>query len=855
MNVLNQRLSNGVELAVRETHSVDLVSIQCWVGVGSLDEAPDERGMSHLLEHMLFKGTAKRGVGEIAKTVEMLGGDINAYTSFDRTVYYLTLSPKYLEQGLEILSDAIYQSAFDPDELAREKEVVLEEIKRSYDDPSFLLGRKSFAHVFAGCEAERPIFGSEESVKAFSRDSILAFYRRWYQPNNLSVVIVGAVATDDAKRHAETHFGIKRPAFPIERNAIVTTPLEGVTVELLFGDYQQARLELSFQGPSYLNEDSVHLDLAAFAMGSGDASRLHQKIKDELNLASAIGTSCYTPSFSGVFNVGAFPVLEKFCASVEAIAEEVFRFKYLQPMNEIELERARANTKADYWFQEETIEGQARSLGFGLTTPYKHKYDDVYLAMINSVSLVDTDRAVKRWLNEDRVVITALLPNGTALTKDEILAAYLRGVRHIKSGLSPAAIAKKTDDQLLQSEEILPGVTLAYRQLPGSRFFTLSMAKAGGLRAENASNAGIYSATSMMLCKASASYPYEELLDLIERTGANFDGFSGKDSIGLRMQCLSEHAEKLADPFFSCFFEPVFPEQQWRANKMEILDDIRTSDDHPASVCYRELQNLIFGSHPYHFPSHGKHETVATFTTETLAKHFNAVRDEGPWAIGCVSGMPYIEVKELLLKHLGEWSLKPGDGSFASDKLASFQAKAEHRIISKKREQTHIALAVRGLSWSDKDRYALDLLASIVSGQGGRLFINLRDKESLAYTVTSLCSFGVHPGLFGAYLACAPEKAEKAEKALRNELFNILQDPPSEEEITRAKNGVEGAHASEMQRSSNQAMNMSLMQLYGVGYDELTRYTKAIDAVQRVDLIRVAKRLLKDEHLVTVRVG
>ena len=147
------------------------------------------------------------------------------------------------------------------------------------------------------------------------------------------------------------------------------------------------------------------------------------------------------------------------------------------------------------------------------------------------------------------------------------------------------------------------------------------------------------------------------------------------------------------------------------------------------------------------------------------------------------------------------------------------------------------------------------MLGSLISGQGGRLFVNLRDRESLAYTVSSLCSFGVHPSLFGAYMACAPEKAERAEEALRSELFNILVDPPSEEEIRRAKNGIAGSHASEMQRSSNQAMNMALMDLYGVGYDELVRYTGIIDSITREDLIRVAKRVLNDSGLVCVRVG
>ena len=186
---MRDRLANGLEYVISPRAGANVVSIQCIVWAGSLDERKNERGVAHFLEHMLFKGTEKRGVGQIASLVEGAGGDINAYTTFDKTVFYLTMPSSQAELGFDILSDAIFNSSFDAAEFAREREVILEEIKRGNDDPGAQMGRKIFSTIYAGSEAGRPVIGFSEEVKNFSRETLVGFWQQWYRPENMSLVV------------------------------------------------------------------------------------------------------------------------------------------------------------------------------------------------------------------------------------------------------------------------------------------------------------------------------------------------------------------------------------------------------------------------------------------------------------------------------------------------------------------------------------------------------------------------------------------------------------------------------------------------------------------------------------------
>ena len=190
---MRYQLANGLTVIFERQSAAPVAAMQVWVKAGSADESREEAGLAHLHEHMLFKGTTRRAMGEIAREVEALGGDINAWTSFDQTVYHLVLASAHFAQGLDILADAVRCSAFDEGELAREIEVVVEEIKRSEDLPSRRVSRAMFETAYLAHPYRWPVLGTAESVRSFTREKMLSFFGKHYSPENLLVVLVGDV--------------------------------------------------------------------------------------------------------------------------------------------------------------------------------------------------------------------------------------------------------------------------------------------------------------------------------------------------------------------------------------------------------------------------------------------------------------------------------------------------------------------------------------------------------------------------------------------------------------------------------------------------------------------------------------
>lgn len=866
MDLVQETFPNGVTVVAKANHFVPTVAIQAWVGVGSLHEGPNERGMAHYIEHMLFKGTKKRAVGEIAETVEAAGGEINAYTTFDHTVFHLTLAGPHAAVGLDLLYDAFANSTFDPAEFDREKEVILEEIKRSADSPGAKVGRRVFELAFAGTEAGRPIIGSEASVGGFKRDELYAFYKRWYQPDNVTVVIVGDMDPHEMVGRVRDSFGSlpRGPVTPKQKFQVPprAVPAEGTppVVSILKGDFQQPRLEIVFPAPSMEDLDSTGLDLAAFALGTGEMGRLSRRLRDAEGIVNSVGASVYSPLFGGVFEMSALTTEDRLLDAISGLAREVVILREREPVTGEELSRARANLKADRIYRDETVDGQARTLGFGMMTPQGVTYDDVYATQVNTLPDTTVAGALTRWLAPERATIVLLVNETSKLTEKDVQAAYQQGVAAGRKTANGTAKLRKSRGETTRPAaevmDLMPGIRFIYRQNPNVGLFTVTLATEGGLRAETKETAGIHNALSAMLGTASQGVSFEALMSAVEGMGANLQGFSGKDSVGFHVQCLVEDTAPTLELLRGCLMEPVFPEEQWTSLRREIEQSLTAQNDSPAGICVRRFQEMLFGDHPYRYPLVGTEESVAKFTPEDLLNRYGQMRDSGPWTVSVAGPGSVDEAAEMIKGALEGFKPKAAKRHFASEALVDAAGwNGGSKRVTKDREQSHIVYGFRGLAWDDKDRPALDVLVNVLGGHGGRLFKELRDKDSLAYTVSPMLSYGVHPGIVGSYIACAPSKAERALASLKHEMLKLLDAPPSDAELERARSYIIGTHDMGLQKSDAQTSTMALMELYGYGYDDFLLYPKRIEKVTTAQVLAVARRLFDPAKAAEVIVG
>ncbi|MBC7530332.1 MAG: insulinase family protein [Oligoflexus sp.] len=850
--MLRKHLDNGLDVCIQESSFSKMFALQCWINVGSIHEVSGEEGMSHCLEHMLFKGTRKFAVGELSRRVEFLGGEMNAYTSFDHTVFYLTLPSMHAAEAVELLAEAIFHSTFDADELAREKEVILEEMKRGEDSPSHALGRKIFETIYAGTPAAQPIIGYEKNIHAFTRDDVKRFHKKWYQPVNMKLIGVGDVKPAQLMKQVETHFGVEPnlTRYP-DHNLQVKAP-KALSVHVVEGDFEQARIEISFPAPALMNEDMIALDIAAFALGSGESARLHRKIRDEKQLTSVVGCSMFSPKFGGVIELSAMPRDETYLECIKALGEELARIKYTEPVTQEELDRARANAKADRIYSEETVSGQARSIGNALQTPHELLFDYVMEAKMNRLTPYDINAALSRWLEPDQAVIACILPKTLKLTGDDVKKAFLDGFKEPKHSIQQRS--RKPDQDGIYHEQLTPQITVIYRQQDRSDLLNIMAVASGGLRVEKEGETGVFHMIADLLGTATEDLDYDEMLNAVEGRGAVLAGFSGRDSCGMKLQCLTEQTDVLLPVWADCLMKPVFNNDQLESTKLEIFDDIHMEQDSPSSLAMRCFQQAMYEGHPYQHPVWGKEEIVRAWTPESLLKIFKTWRDDSHWIISGVGRIPFEDLMkklEILFKPMNRTVPKAKDLVVAMpEKLAtgSFQ-------INKDREQVHLVMGTLGLNWHDEDRYALDLLTNVLGGSGGQMFLKLRDEQSLAYTVAPMQSAGCHRGIFGAYMACSPHKLQEAEEGIEKLWSDLCKKGVTQDELDRARNYLVGSHEGDMQRADSQAMTMGLMELYGLGYNDFSLYTARLNKVQVSDLQRVAKRLLEGQNRVTVKVG
>jgi zinc protease len=773
--MLRKRLENGIDVVIQENQFSKMFALQCWIGVGSLHEEVGEEGISHCIEHMLFKGTKRFAVGEISRRVEFLGGDMNAYTSFEHTVFYITLPAAHAAEAIDILSDSIFNSSFDPEELTREKEVILEELKRNEDSPGYMLGRKIFGALYAGTPAAKPIIGYEETIKAYSREAILGFQKKWYQPDNMKIVAVGAVNAEKLMENVQLAFGHAQGK-SLDRTLKLKLPdMKVPTVHIVKGDFEQPRIEIAFPAPPLLHEDMLPLDLAAFALGSGESSRLHRRVRDEQQLTSVVGCSVYAPSFGGIFELSAMPHAETYLECVQSLGAELARLKYVEPVTKEELERARANAKADRIYAEETVSGQARSLGNALHTPHDLLHDYVVEAQINRLNTYEVEQAVDRWLSEDACVMACILPPESTITADDVRKAFMDGFRKPKVDAATASAASKKDPKQIHVVQLTPQITFLYKQQKHNDLMNITAVCSGGLRSESPKQSGLYYMLADLLGSATASHNYAEMLRRLEGQGAVLGGFSGKDTLGVKFQCLSEQVEDLLPLWAESILDPRFPETQLQTAQMEVFDNIQAEKDSPSSLAMRRFQQAMYVDHPYRHPVWGSEEVVRGFSCDALLDEYNAIRDRSHWIISGVGRLPFeamARMMERLLKPLHRSVARPTDIVQALPAVL----KPYQSNLQKDREQVHLVMGSLGLCWGDKDRHALDVLSNVLGGSGGRFFLKLRDEQSLAYSVAPIHSYGCHRGIFGAYMACSPHKLKLAEDGIRSVWDDICQN-------------------------------------------------------------------------------
>ncbi len=834
-------LPNGLRVLIQEMRLAPVISVQAWMQVGSADEVGPEAGLSHMLEHMLFKGTPEGGVGSIARDVESCGGEINAYTSFDQTVLHLTVPSRHLDRGLDVARDAVVRPALDAGEFAMEKEVVLEEIRRGEDDPGQRLSKTVFAEAFEVHPYGRPVIGTTESVRAFTPELLRDFHRRWYCPRNTLLVVTGDASADEILRAVEQRFG-DWPDTPVPARERTPEPVhDGLRARVLAEPVVEARIELSFPLPAVDHADIPVADVLAVILGQGESSRLNQEIRLRRRLANHVHAFSYTPKDPGALLVGAQAPPEAVVPLLGALAGELGRIARDGVAPE-EVQRAAINILSDRVYEKETVQGVARKLGYFESLFGDTAAEAGYYAAVGTVSAEDVRRFAAETFALSRAVVAALVPADSDLTPEEVMDALRGGV-----GAGPIP-ADRAAGPATERRELPGGVRLLVRENPGSNLVALRMGTRGGLLAESVRTNGVHNLLARSWPRGTGRRSAVEVAEAMDEIAGRCTAFSGRNSFGLSSTFLASGLGRGLDLFREVLLEPAFEADEVARMQALTVEGIRSIPDNPISLAFLHFHRALYPGHPFRMPVMGTEASVRRLTPGSLRSAYRRGLRRPGSVVVAVGDFDGGRMTERLAEVLA--ALPPADERELVDPPLRPLRAVRRRAIEVDKEQAHLVVGFPGATVTDPDRHALEVLAAILAGQSGRLFLDLRDRQGLAYSVTAWSQEAVAPGFFAVYIGTERSKLDRARQGIHAHLRRLCDEPVDDEELQRAVRYLVGNFEIGLQRGGAVASRMLFDELYGLGHDAMERYADQLMALTAAELQRVAQqRLTLDRHV------
>ena len=844
------RLDNGLEVVMEENHAVPVVAFQAWVKIGSADEPQELAGIAHVFEHMLFKGTKRRGVGQIAREVEGSGGEINAWTSHDETVYHLVLASRFFDAGLDILADTLQNASFDPAEFERERHVVLEEIKQGLDDPERQAGQGLFRAVFDQHPYGRPIIGTEATVGRLRREDLLAFFSKCYVASNLTVVVVGDFDPDSARQKITQAFSALSEGVPVASRPRQAEQSQ-LRVVATARDVKETQLLLGFRTPAINHPDVPALDLLAVALGQGDSSRLNLEVVRNRQLVTNASAYLFSARDPGLMVVAASLPPGRVDEAARALLDEILRLSR-EEMAQEELAKARTILESDRVYDKETVQGHARKLGFFAAIAGDVGFEDRYLASLQKLTPADLRRVAEQYLRVSNLTVFLQVPEPKAdkqKARTEKIAASIKKLAEAAEARANLRFARATaaggGDHVVT--QVFPsGLKLLVLRDASVPIVAVRATWVGGLRYEDERSNGISHMLAALFSRGTKTRSAEQIMHEVEGMAGSISGYSGRNSLGLQAEFLSRYLERGFDLVADCLLNATFSDEELDKERRIIIDDIRAQEDNLGQVAFRLFHSGMWKKHPYRLDPLGTLESVAGFTRRKLLQHFRrhyAIKNLTLAVVGDVEPNRVIARVATLFSGASEASVPqsevvaepPGEGP---SQVFKFLAK----------EQAHVVLGFPGVTFANPDRFSLEVLAHVLSGQGGRLFSEIREKRALAYRVSAFSLEGVDPGYFAVYVATSSEKVEEAMRAIRQELKAVAENGISADELHRAQRYLIGTHAIGLQRRSAIAAALAFYEAYGQGWKSYRLYGDNIMKITVADVVRVARKYLDPQR-------
>lgn len=842
--VVKKVLPNGLTLIIKPVHSAPVVAVNAWVGVGSVDERDEERGITHFIEHMLFKGTAKMAVGELDRRIKSAGGYNNAHTRYESTDFIDILPSDKLDVAFDTMADALQHSTFDAAELDRERLVVLEELSRAQDNPGFEAWNRLTHLAFKQHPYKYPVIGYKDLLQTMDRGLLVQYWKRWYRPQNICVVVVGDVDPALTLKKATRAFGAwargtakpaKLPAEPAQ------TALRSVEAT---GDIQTTLAIIGVPSMAELSDDNPAMEVALAILGQGLSSRLNQSVRERQKLVHSVA--------AGQFN-GAYPGLAYLWAELEpaqvkpalaAIWAEVERMKR-EPVSEAELERQRVRIEHDEAAELMSMEGMAGKLGYYESMGGDYRLADQAEARMRAVSAADIQRVMNKYFKLSRASVVVYRPSKSQATglDSKGWQAWLQAATPTQAALDPGQVIAGGITRFKLSS----GGTLLVKPVHHSPLVAAQFQFDGGQRLEPPQLCGGMSLLARTLLKGVPGMDAPALAQAMDDLGLALGPQVDADRFSLGFQALSDKLEPSLALTGKVLREATLPDDELAKEKARALKDLKDKTDSPDDYVADLFSEAFFGrKSAYGRPIDGDAAGIKRVGPAQLRQLRDAALRPERLLVAMVGDVEPQRARDLVEAELGAqaWTVK-GKAPVAP-KLPAIQAGPRRSVKHLDKKQAHLILGWPAPLPTDPDYSALRLVNSVLGeGMDSRLFTEVREKRGLCYTVYSTFDRRLNPGSWRIYVGSQPEKIEQAEAVCRDVAAKVAAEGITAEELKAAKAYAKGIFQVARQDFGTEARIMGNYESWGLGAEEMESVAKKIDAVTLADCQRVAKKWLK----------
>ena len=828
-------LENGLVIIVREDHSAPVVSAQAWAMTGSIHEGKWlGAGLSHVLEHMLFKGTTTRPGSRIDQEVQEAGGYMNAYTSFDRTVYHIDVPNTGATTAIDILCDIMQHASLPPDELAKELDVIRREMDMGQDDPGRRSGRRLFETAYTRSPYRFTIIGYLDIFNELKPDDIRAYYHEKYAPNNVFYVVAGDVKRDEVVAQIKTAYAqTKSRALP--PNFLTPEPKQTAPREIIEeAPIELGHLHFAWHIPELRHPDVPVLDVLAVLLGSGRSSRLYQQVRERQGVVHHADAWTYNPGSTGLFGMSAMVDADKFTLARDAMLAEIEKIKSLSVSSD-EVQKAVKQFISATLATRKTMEGQANDLGGSWLAANNLTFSERYLAAVKHVTHADVQRVAREYLTAENRTLYALLPNG--------------------STPKLAATMETNVDSPIQKFDLPNGLRLLVKENHRLPFVEFRAAFQGGVLAETAENNGITQLLAKMLLKGTKTRDAEKIATEIESVGGHLDSYGGNNSFGVNAEVLSSDFATGLDLLADVLLNPTFPADPLEREREVQIATIASQKDNLLKSASNAMRRTLFGNTGYGLDTLGTEETVTKLKAADLKSFHQKLVSPKNCVLAIFGDVKASEIKAAVQKAFTNWKGTPASGparsNFKTSKLAGSETGAPKRVEeTRDKKQAVVVIGFAGTTMHDDDRYTLDLLQEACSDLGSRLFLRVREKLGLAYYVGAQHFPGLAPGYFAFYAGTEPTKAALVEQEFLAEAELLRNEGLTAEELKRAKAKIIGSKKIARQDLGSLASLTALDELYGLGYQRTDLDDAKFEAVTLEQVKAVAQKYLKPDAFV-----